>query len=428
MPFFYSTDLKSQTLDPASDITNQKCTFRFSDDTAYYPSLRLANLGSFGSVAHSYNTIAGVLGAIKHIRLTSNGVELDAMRFANRYLAFKNLVASNRENVSVNRELLKHQVGYVISPTSHKVNPSHDTTDFTGTSRDESKLGHLELKRCLPFLENVPILDTAVLKNLVLEIEWEKSGQNLIVVDNIAQTVATPMLIAEEIVSPKLRQSLTSSFTGAVWNKIEHDVINIPAIDTSAGAGTTVEQNVVNQLNAFDDKFVSRIVLMKSYSTKSKYINGSNGVIGFGDFGSLCPHREEIQIKKNGANMFPKPISRASTKDMLLNDTFGKINIPPYGSQESVGADVDGTAQQNLSGSMTTEGNSKARGLTGGAGFFGCSINDKIGQIAIDFSRKGINNATASDPSSDALDIHVYAECRKAITIGSNGQFNVSYA
>ena len=167
MPFFYSTDLKSQTLDPASDITNQKCTFRFSDDTAYYPSLRLANLGSFGSVAHSYNTIAGVLGAIKHVRLTSNGVELDAMRFANRYLAFKNLVASNRENISVNRELLKHQVGYVVLPTSHKVVASHDATDFAGTARDESKLGHLDLKRCLPFLENVPILDTAVLKNLV---------------------------------------------------------------------------------------------------------------------------------------------------------------------------------------------------------------------------------------------------------------------
>lgn len=427
MPFFYSTDLKSQTLDPASDITNQKCSFRFSEDTAYYPSLRLANLGSFGSVAHSYNAIAGILGAIKHVRLTSNGVELDAMRFANRYLAFKNLVASNRENVSVNRELIKHQVGYVVSPTSHKVVASHDATDYTGTSRDESKLGHLELKRVLPFLENVPILDTAVLKNLVLEIEWEKSGQNLVVVDNVGQTVATPMLIAEEITSAKLRQSLTSSFTGAVWNKIEHDVMNVPAVDTSAGAGTTVEQNVVNQLNAFDDKFVSRIVMMKSYSDKSKYVD-SNAVLGFGDFGSLCPHREEIQIKKNGANIFPKPISRPSTRDMMLYDTFGKINIPPYGSSESVGADVDGSAQENLSGSMTTAGNSKARGFTGGAGFFGCSINDKIGQIAIDFSRKGINNATASDPSSDALDIHVYAECRKAITIGSNGQFNVSYA
>ena len=56
MPFFYSTDLKSQTIDPSSDITNQKCTFRFSDDTAYYPSLRLGNLGSFGGTGRKSST------------------------------------------------------------------------------------------------------------------------------------------------------------------------------------------------------------------------------------------------------------------------------------------------------------------------------------------------------------------------------------
>ena len=114
---------------------------------------------------------------------------------------------------------------------------------------------------------------------------------------------------------------------------------------------------------------------------------------------------------------------------MLLYDTWGKVNIPPYGSQESVGADVDGAGQQNLSGAVPpADADNKARGTTGNAGFFGCSINDKIGQLALDFGRKGINNATGKDPSGDALDIHAYAECRKAITIGSNGVFNVSYA
>lgn len=427
MPFFYSTDLKSQTIDPSSDITNQKCTFRFNDDTAYYPNLRLANLGSFGAAAHSYNAIAGVCGAIRHIRLTSNGVELDSMRFANRYLSFRNLTNTNRENISVNRELTKNKVGYVVFPEGHVVDANHTDSDYTGTAFNEVKLGHLDLKRCLPLLENMPIIDTAVFKNLVLEIEWEKDVRNLVVVDNVAQTVATPMLIAEEIISPKLRQSLTSGFTGVVWNKIEHDVINIPENVVGANAGDTNSQNVVQQLNAFDDKFVSRLVIMKTYSDKSKYIS-NHAVDGFGDFGSLVPHRETIQLKKNGANMFPRPIEKSSTKDMLLYDTWGKVNIPPYASQESVGADVDGTAQENISGSPLSSANAKARGTVGNGGFFGCSINDKIGQLALDFGRKGINNATAKDPSGDALDIHAFAECRKAITIGSNGVFNVSYA
>ena len=112
MPFFYSTDLKSQTLDPSSDITNTKTTFRFAEDTAYYPNLRLANVGSHGSVAHTYNRVAGVYGCIKHIRLVSNGVELDSMRFANRYLAWRNLTNTNRANASVNRKLVKHNLGF----------------------------------------------------------------------------------------------------------------------------------------------------------------------------------------------------------------------------------------------------------------------------------------------------------------------------
>lgn len=44
MPFFYSTNLKTQPIDPISDINNQKIEFRFAEDTAYYPNIRLYNL------------------------------------------------------------------------------------------------------------------------------------------------------------------------------------------------------------------------------------------------------------------------------------------------------------------------------------------------------------------------------------------------
>lgn len=430
MPFFYSTDLKSQTLDPASDITNQKCTFRFADDTAYYPNLRLANLGSFGSVNHEYNNIAGCYGAIRHIRLVSNGVELDAMRFANRYLAWRNLLNSNRDNCSVNRKLAKHQLGFQVQPTGHEVSAGRSGQEnTTGTARDEAKLGHLDLRLCLPLLENMPVIDTAVMKNLVLEIEWETDVKRLITRDNVAQTIQTPLLIAEEITSPQLRQSLTKGFTGSVWNKVEHDVINIAEITTGiGGAGDTNEVNTVQELNAFDDKFVSRIVMMKTFSDKSKYVD-TNIVQGFGDFGSLVPHKEKINLKKNGASLFPQPLEHPATKAMITFDAWGKVNLPPYAMLESVGADRDGSAQLNLSGCVPPkDANNKARGLVGAGGFFGCSINSKIGKLSIDYTRTGLNNATASAPDHDALDIHVFGECRKALQINSNGSFVISYA
>ena len=430
MPFFYSTDLKQQTLDPTSDITNQKCVFRFADDTAYYPNLRLSNLGSFGGVSHTYNRIAGVYGAIKHIRLVSNGVELDAMRFANRYLAWRNLLNSNRDNESVMRKLAKHQLGFQIQPTGHAVDAGlSGAENTTGTARDEAKLGHLDLRLCLPLLENMPVLDTAVFKNLQLEIEWETDARRLVVVDNVAQTVQTPLLIAEEITSPQLRQSLTKGFTGAVYNKIEHDVINVAEVTAGiAGAGDRNEVNSVQQLNAFDDKFVSRIVFMKSFSDKAKYVD-TNVVQGFGDFGSLVPHKEKLQLKLNGANVFPQPLENPTTKAMITFDAWGKVNLPPYAMFESVGADTDGNAQANLSGAVPPkDANNKQRGLTGAGGFFGCALNAKVGSLSLDFTRTAMNNATASAPDHDALDIHAYAECRKAIQINSNGSYNISYA
>ena len=434
MPFFYSTDLKSLTIDPSSEIVNNKVQFRLADDTAYYPNLRLANLGSIGNPAHTYNRIAGVYGCIKHVRLTSNGIELDAMRFANRYLAFKNLLNNNEDNASVMRKLAKHQVGFEIQPTNHIVSAGRVGAENTNaTAFDESKLGHLDLRACLPLLENMPVLDTAVFKNCILEIEFEKDARRIVVVDNVAQTIQTPLLIAEEITNPQLRQSLSKNFTGAVYNKIEHDVANVPALADPAGAGDTTEQSVSLQLNSFDNKFLSRIVLMKTYNDKSKYVNsrgtGANVVEGFGDFGSLVPHKEKIQVKLNGANIFPQPIESPNQKLMMINDNWGRLNVPPYGHLESVGADVDGAAQENLQGAVAgLDANNKGRGVVGGTGFFGCAVNAKVGSLSVQFERTAVNNGLTAAADQNALDVHAYGECRKAIAVNADGSFVVSYA
>lgn len=428
MSFFYSQTLKTQTLDPSSDIKNSKTRFRFAEDTAYYPNIRLANVGSFGSASHSYNRIAGVLASIRHIRLTSNGVELDACRFANRFMAFQALTNDNSQNCSVNRNLVKNAIGYQVKASTGAVaspNVPSTANDTSTNSQKQKSLGHIDLRRVLPLLEQMPILDTAVFKNLILEIEWETDPRNLIVVGNIPQTVQTPMLIAEEIIRPGLRESLTASFKGAVWNKIEHDVVGV-ADNSSAVTYNTdvVNQTTQHKFSAFDDKHISRMVIMKSFSDKSKYVD-TNAVAGYGDFGSLAVHGESIQIKLNGGNVFPQHLDKQSTRDMMTYDSWGKLNTIPYGTLESVGLDVEGNARLNISGAPVGSATSQAKEV-GGQSFFGFSLNAKVGEIGINYVRTTIKNDLPSAPEKDALDIHVYAEVRKQLVLGKNG-LTISY-
>lgn len=424
MPFFYSTQLKSQTLDPVSSIPNQKVEFRLAEDTAYYPNMRIANLGSHGASSHQHNPIAGVYACIKHIRLLSNGVELDAMRHANRYLAFKNINDTNERNRAVNRAVAKHSLGYEVKPTDHQVSAS--TVFATGTSADEVNQGHIDLRKALPLMEQMPVIDTAVFKNCVIQVEFESRADVLITRDNVPQTVNAPILIAEEITSPSLRKSLTSSFQGAVYNKIEHDVFIVPdnSAQVAGGVGDKDEQNVVQRLNAFDDKYVSRILMSKCFADKSKYVAG-NIVLGFGQFGSLAPHKEAINVRLNGANVFPQHLDKPSTRDMLLYDTFGKVNLPPYGSVECVGSDAPSGNSVNTQGVPTLEAN-KQSSLVGNTAFFGMGLNAKVSDLTIDYKRTSLNNALADDKSADAMEVHVYAEVRKSLSL-KNGGYNIAY-
>ena len=118
----YSTDIRTRDLDPTTNIAGVKVEFKLPDDAAYYPNFRLANVGATQTGLHHYNPSAGAYSVIRHIRLVSKGVELDSMRFANRYLSFANLNNKNEDNRSVNKCLARHSLGYTEHPTRHKIN------------------------------------------------------------------------------------------------------------------------------------------------------------------------------------------------------------------------------------------------------------------------------------------------------------------
>ena len=98
----YSQRIKTRDLDPSSFVANQSATFKLPNNACFYPNMRLANLGYAGAGNKHFNLLAGVYACIRHIRLTSDGMVLSQMRFANGYLAFKALNDKNSNNNLVN--------------------------------------------------------------------------------------------------------------------------------------------------------------------------------------------------------------------------------------------------------------------------------------------------------------------------------------
>lgn len=433
----YSTDIRTRDLDPTTNTipsgTNQTGKIEFMlPEGVYYPNLRLANVGAFFGAARTYNYLAGAYSCIKHIRLTSMGQELDAMRFANRYLAFTNLNAKNEENRSVNKKLNKSSVGYTEEIVDHKIEQRDlDNSNQAATSRDPPKLGHLDLRRCLPLLENLSVLPTEVFKNLKLVIEFEVNRSVVAMRDNTDVTIVPPVLLVDEVINPARIQSLMSGFNGAVWNKVEHDQVSVPAIANPAGAADKTPQDLTFRLNAFDDKFVSRLLFTKSLVDKTKYVF-ANIVRGTGDLGSLACHRERWNLKLNGGLVYPTNLDRESTRAAMLHDAYGNVNYIPFGDRETVGAEQPDTAALN-NRSVPPLNGSRAGMLVGSMSFVGMSLNEKVEQLEVVFGRTAVNsgaaptNREAKLADQDALDIHAFGEVRKALSVARDGSFAVSY-
>ena len=438
----YSRNIRTRDLDPANNIPNQLVTFRLPEG-AYYPNLRLANIGVIQTGNHHYNRIAGVYSVIKHVRLTVNGQELDSLRFANRYLAWSNMNNSNEDNLCINKMLNKNNLGYDVTVTNSNGTAAANGKEFipvrdqrVAAARDDASLGHLDLRKCLPLLENIPYLDSDLMGgNIQLTVEFESSAVPVTVDNANAVSVQSPVLLVDEIINDETRKALRAQTQGVIFSKIEHDVVQVP--EASARPATTeapIPQSVSLKVNSFDDKFVNRIICMKSYVDKSKYIQGTE-VIGLGDFGSLSVFREKWNFRLNGALVFPTGINSRSARAMMLSDAWGKVNYIPYGNMQSVGLDEieDKVSTITHKDNVPFKLSATEHGMyVGTMDYCGFTLNERVNELNIDFARETVERFGAftahgaGDPAFDALEIHVYAECRKSINF-SNGQMNIAY-
>jgi len=454
----YSSDLHTQYLDPAQHITNLRSVFRFDADKVYLPNMKLANLGLTGTAGNEvYAHVAGCYSVIQSIELRDGGIVIDRLDKANRYLAFMNRNNSNQYNYSIGSPMAKSDVGYRLNKkVQTQPNPLVNRTVCGANgvgflARNEDGLGMLDLRLCFPYLANASCLDTNVFKNLSVNIEYENDIRNLLSSSTNGKTVETvrPIMIIDEVVDEDFKRQLKAENKGVLWSSVESDLVQVPAAAAFANApnnGNPPEgrnvgidertQKVTNRLNAFDNKYVSKMLILKNFSNPdSENAAATHVPIGNGFYGSKGMFRERLNISLDGANLFSDGINSLGFQRKLLEDTFGTVNVMPFESgRGAVGNQGNqAVAFTNNYGSEQTPTTALASFKFGQANYFGFRVENRSSQMVLSYERMNVNTrgAGATDGqgniNNEALDLVVFGMVSKSLVINGDGSYVVSY-
>jgi hypothetical protein len=426
----YSSKIKSDLIDPIVDIQNNRVEFKLPQGTGYYPTLRLANFGSVGGGV-AYNRGAGAYGLIRRIRLLNGAEELSSLDDAGRYMTFKFYNNSNADNQSLFQPLYEHLQGYALNDTL-KVQDTQRADFFQAEAGDSDQVKAqksitVNLMELLPMLQNVPVLDTNVFKDLRLQIEYSTDGSEVLNDSTDAFATNAPVLIADEIQDPKLVQMLSAQMKAVVWNEIEHDIVNIA--DNDNPADTEKVQSVKIAISGYDNKYVSRLLMTKAFQNSAKDKANANENRNFGPFNSYAQHKEKVNFALNGKNIFVGDgLDTPAKKLMVLNDAFGECNLPSFGHVECVGADKPIDNSANVIGVPNLRAN-KQGDAVGAMDFIGLHLESRVNQLELVYERATPQNADAQKPVdqlAEALNVHLFAEVRKQLVV-QNGKYMIAY-
>lgn len=446
----YSTTLRTQYLEANTHVKNRITEFRFNKNTLYQSNIRLTGVG-YDSVTsgdvNQYNRLVGVLSTIRSCRLMDGSRELSSLRHAYQWLGFKNINANN-EQVSNIHDTIHHTFqGLTYTPAgqldtfAHPYNLNAITSIDQAFNTDDLK-GFVDLRLILPVLSILPALDTTIFKNLRLVIEWENDPQLGCALDTTKKVdCSQPTLVADEVVGDAKAQMLRNASTGSfMWNEIEHDIFQVPTGVNAGADNSRVSQNVQAVINGFDNKFVSRVLMVKSLTNKGLLLGGDDGsgsagaaiALGNGNASSISQFEEQIQVRHQGANLFNGDgLKNDAWKQMLLQETWGVVTIPPFGGLQSVGAENASLVAQNVNGLKVSyldqdAVNERSSESQGQYSYIGFQIEDRVKQLQFSYTRTVAKDTATIKYTQEALDVHIYAEVRKQLVLGKNG-YEVSY-
>ena len=268
------------------------------------------------------------------------------------------------------------------------------------------------------------VLDTAMFENLKIEIEFETDLRNMVVGQAAGdQKKHQCVLLADEIVDEALQSANRKAMGVVVWEEIESDLFQVPDGSATGGAlaDTAVSKQTVNhKINGFNGKLINKVVMMKSYSDKTKHVTANN-VIGFGALGSVVQLGEVVNVSLNGSRLFvSEGLKTDNEKLALLSDTWGDLNLAPHQQSTSVGLDNKNGASVHKEGVEPLNGADQSDRV-GNASFIGYAIQDRISDLQINYSRNLCKDTLAIQKYNLGLNIHVFAEVSKSFIPQKSG-------
>ena len=421
----------STKIDIKDPVINQSKRFteiRLDDVNTVYlsSSLKLVNLGYVSTPASNYNKLSGVLGSVRRMTLYDGKQVLAQQDEFNRWNAFKNTLHENSENESKRSHLLYNEMGFRVR--------KHAGTQFSqvkngdigvgqaDTTQATAAKGGIYLSDCFDLLEKMPFLHTGVFKNLRLRVEYESDERKIISVNNATGTATSDdlQLVCEILTDDNDIKGATEQALNMVvpHNEYVHDSFQVPANSPVAATLTTPQVQSVNALlNAYNGKYISRMVMMSEYSDPLKHLNGAN-VIGNGSLGSLRSFRGNFQARVNGSNLLPD--GGIGTSGGVSSDAqlLARL-VDVWGEQNN----YFGSYLHQLDGTTANQQDGAAR--EGQLGYVGFAVEDKIQNLQIELKRSCVYDTSTLKKTSEALRVHVFAETRKLLSV-SGGQYVVS--
>ena len=431
MSLFSSQQLHTRYIDPVHHDANI-VEFQLDNDTGYASSLRIIGLGTHRANGDEYADPVGVLGKIRAIHLESNGQKIDSLRQANRYLAFKNSLKSNEQQNSLVHKDNQSAMGMIVKSTAQALDPRARTACVNSTdtaANREATLGQINLADVFPILREMAHIDTNVLRNVKVRIEYETKVENLVRsrVTTASASDPVPVLVADQFQSNEDVAKMTKAMGSIVWNTIEHDQFRVDEIPNQA---TNVKLSVETskKLMGFNNKYVSRMIVLKENATKARDLSGTD-VVGFGNYASQAQFEEKFNCRLNGKNIFVgSGLDTPAKMTAMCSDAWGASVMTAGDDSTSLGVNDqnNNVVVERSHGARPLVGN-KMNDRVGQQSRIGFHVEDMVKDMQIDYSRSGMSDSNARFRYNTPLNLHFYAEVRKALVM-KGGKFMVTYS
>ena len=388
---------------------NSRSEFKLTPDNIFDADIRLGGLGAtiVGAAAASYVYATGVEALIRNIHIYNGSDLLDELVDSHQVSTFMNMLRGNGKNSNVSQATLATSIGWFVPQSSNTgtyvppagklqtiISPKILATNVAATTF----LGTVRLAKLLGFLRSAPNLNTYILRDLRVVIEYRPQTDVGFIFAGDASaltgfTVAQPQLYVDKMLGVDPQKALNDySFQFEV---MEQDQVYVPD-------ATTVKV----RMNAFNGKLLNRLLMINSDQTVTA--NGFIDVAGQDKFkydGSLRTANEVIQILVNGNPLLNFNGNNSDARKLQkLSDAFGEINMSINSNKTALGQAAIATFTDPITSYFDN------------SSYGGFMIGQRINQLDLSYSR-----TTAAE-----IIMYMYGEVSKQF-VSKNGNYIIAY-